>query len=106
MRKLLIIALVVAIGALSMAGSASAQSEPVAPTRTNGPLYPILLGVGAIGGVAVYNMASYGVAGVPLLSTPVTTGAMLTARAIAQNRVYTVVSAVVGAWVLNWLYGN
>jgi len=107
MRKLVMAVLVALIGVMPLA-VARAQPVAAAPTESKsyGPLYPILVGLGAIGGVAVYNMATYGVTGVPFLAPTVTTGAMVTARAIAQNRLYTVLSAVTGAWVVNWLYGN
>jgi hypothetical protein len=109
MQRLLMIALIALIGVLPLvSGSAQAQTETAVPTAAsgNGPLYPIVVGLGAIAGVAVYNIASFGVSGVPYLAPAATTGAMVTAAAIAQNRLYTVVSAVVGAWVANWLYGN
>ena len=107
MRKLVIAALVALIGVMPLA-AAPAQPLAAAPseTRTSGPLYPILVGLGAIAGVAVYNMATYGLAGVPFLAPATTTGAMITARATAENRLYTVISAVTGTWVVNWLYGN
>ncbi len=111
MRKLVMAALVALIGVMPLAAApALAQTETATQTapqvRTTGPLYPIFLGLGAISGVAVYNMASFGVAGVPFLAPAATTGLMVTNAAISRNRLYTVVSAVVGAWVLNWLYGN
>jgi hypothetical protein len=112
MRKLVIAALVALIGVLPMVLSATspAQAQPqsavASESKAVGPLYPILIGLGAIGGVAVYNMASYGVSGVPFLAPVATTGAMVTAAAIARNRLYTVMSAVTGVWVVNWLYGN
>ncbi|MEI6559253.1 MAG: hypothetical protein WCO00_12680 [Rhodospirillaceae bacterium] len=110
MRKLVMAALVALIGLMPLAATpALAQTEGAQPTapqvRTTGPLYPILVGLGAISGVAVYNMASFGVSGVPFLGSALTTGAMVTNAAISRNRLYTVVSAVVGAWVVNWLYG-
>lgn len=107
MRKLVLAALIALIGVAPLT-SALAQPTAAAPTQstTYGPLYPVLVGLGAIGGVAVYNMAAYGTAGLPFVAAPVTTGAMITARAVAQNRLYTVLSAVTGAWVVNWLYGN
>ena len=109
MRKLVGVALIVAVGVLPVISAplqAQTQSAATTENHTRGPLYPILVGLGAIGGVAVYNMATYGVSGVPGLAPAVTTGAMITARAVAENRLYTVVSAVTGAWVVNWLYGN
>lgn len=107
MRKLVMAALVALIAVMPV-GVSRAQPVTAAPTenKSHGPLYPILIGLGAVGGVAVYNMASYGVSGLPFVAPAVTTGAMVTARAIAQNRLYTVLSAVTGAWVVNWLYGN
>lgn len=112
MRKLVMAALVALIGVMPLAAApAQAQTEGAAPTtsqqvRTTGPLYPILVGLGAISGVAVYNMASFGIAGVPFLTPAASTGLMVTNAAISRNRLYTVISAVVGAWVVNWLYGN
>lgn len=125
MRSLLI-AVVVALVALS-AGPApvAAQPAPVPPTasQANGPLYPLVVGLGAITGVVLYNVATVGVSGVPFLGRFVArravagaaagaaTGgaaraAALTTAAISMNRFYTVGSAVVGAWVFNWLAGN
>ncbi len=111
MRKLVMAALVALIGLVPLASApVLAQTEGAAQTaprvRTTGPMYPILIGLGAVSGVALYNIASYGVAGVPFLAPAATTGLMVTNAAISRNRLYTVVSAVVGAWVLNWLYGN
>ena len=88
-------------------GRCSGCSTPTtAEAHTTGPLYPILVGLGAVTGVAVYNMATLGVSGVPFLAPATTTGAMIANAAVSRNRLYTVVSAVVGAWVVNWLYGN
>ncbi|MEI7608435.1 MAG: hypothetical protein WCJ64_13750 [Rhodospirillaceae bacterium] len=112
MRKLVMAALVALIGAMPLlAAPALAQTEGASPTtaahvRTTGPLYPVLVGLGAITGVAVYNMASFGAAGVPFVAPAATTGLMVTNAAISRNRLYTVISAVAGAWVVNWLYGN
>ena len=112
MRKLVLAALVALIGMMPLAPApALAQTEGATPTAaaqapTTGPLYPILVGLGAVTGVAVYNMASFGAAGVPFVAPAVSTGLMVTNAAIARNRLYTVISAVVGAWVVNWLYGN
>ena len=107
MRKLVMAALVALIGVTPLASvSAQPASAPQTESRISGPLYPILVGLGAISGVAIYNMATYGVSGVPFLARAATTGAMITARATAENRLYTVISAVTGAWVVNWLYGN
>ena len=111
MRKLVMAALVALIGVMPLvAAPALAQTEGAAPTtsqvRSTGPLYPILVGLGAISGVAVYNMASFGAAGVPFVAPAASTGLMVTNAAISRNRLYTVISAVVGAWVVNWLYGN
>ena len=107
MRKFAMAALVALIGLVPLV---PAQAQPAVATATEtsspGALDPSVLGLGAVAGVAVYNMAALGVSGVPFLGLPVTTGAMVTARAVAQNRLYTVLSAVGGAWVLNWLYGN
>ena len=112
MRKLVMAALVAVIGVMPLLASpALAQTEGASPTtashvRTTGPLYPVLVGLGAITGVAVYNMASFGAAGVPFVAPAATTGLMVTNAAISRNRLNTVISAVVGAWVVNWLYGN
>jgi hypothetical protein len=113
MRKLVMAALVALIGVLPLAtapaGTQTQTAEPCAvpaAVKANGSIYPILVGLGAVAGVAVYNMATFGVAGVPFLAPAATTGAMVTAGAISQNRLYTVISAVTGAWVANWLYGN
>ena len=109
MRRLVMVALILLIGAGSlMSVPVHAQPAPAAPpdVQGSGSLYPIAVGLGAIAGVAVYNMATFGVSGVPYLAPAATTGAMVTAAAIAQNRLYTVVSAAIGGWVANWLYGN
>ncbi len=110
MRKVVLTVLTALLLALPpLAITARAQPDtaaaPVA-AHANGPLYSLVVGLGAVAGVAVYNMASYGVSGVPGLAPAVRTGAMVTASAIAQNRLYTVVSAAVGGIVANWLYGN
>ncbi|MEI6985163.1 MAG: hypothetical protein WCK65_03460 [Rhodospirillaceae bacterium] len=107
MRRLVLAMLIAALGLLPIISTAVRAQPPAASeSGCHGPLYPAVLGFGAITGVAVYNMAVHGLPGVPFLAPAVTTGAMITARAIAENRVYTVISAVIGAWVLNWLYGN
>ncbi len=109
MRRLVMMALIALIGvAPLMMSPVQAQPASAAPTEVSGPgaFYPIALGLGAVAGVAVYNIATFGVSGVPFLAPAATTGAMVTAAAIAQNRLYTVVSATVGGLVANWLYGN
>jgi hypothetical protein len=108
MRKLILVALVAALGLMPFANPASAQPAQAVQTQASGrgPLYPLAVGAGAIAGVIIYNLATVGVSGAPLLARATTTGAMLTARAAAENRFYTISSAVVGAWLANWLYGN
>ncbi len=114
MRKLVmaaLVAMVAVIGVTPLAATPALALTESASTvatqaRSTGPLYPLLIGIGAVSGVALYNMASFGVAGVPFLAPAATTGLMVTNAAISRNRLYTVISAVVGAWVVNWLYGN
>jgi len=96
------------------------QPQPPAPPpaayQQPGPFYPFALGLGALAGVVLYNVFSAGTAGLPFLraaasaaSTAGTAAAPATVSAsttlLAQHRVTTVASAVVGGWVANWLYG-
>jgi hypothetical protein len=67
------------------------------PDRAAGGYSATALGLGAIGGVLVFNAVGSAVAG------PVTAGVALES-ALATSRVYAVGSAVVGALIGQWIY--
>lgn len=69
----------------------------------------LYVGLGAIAGVVAFNLATGGMAAVPMLaSIGGEAGAMGTARhgAVAISRVYAVTSAVVGGLVGDYVYRN
>ncbi|CAK0748709.1 membrane hypothetical protein [Azospirillaceae bacterium] len=124
MRRLMIAALIAIFASVSAIAPSQAQVQPKAPafptpapvpvviTKRIDPVYPVVIGLGAIAGVAFMNLASTGAVGVPFVRRVAARLAGSTTAAAASNatlsisRFYTVTSAVVGAWVGNWLYGR
>jgi hypothetical protein len=86
------------------------------PTRATSKVETIegrllAVGVGAVAGVVAFNLATVGMASVPVLASvggasagAAMEGAAVTANALALSRVYGVTSAVAGALVGDYLY--
>jgi len=94
-------ATIVAIAAMGCQ-MAHAQSRvppdaPLAQTQTD--LRPIVVGLGAIAGVVVFNVAALGVEALPG-GLGYAAGATVPAEmSVAMSRVYATASAVVGGWI-------
>lgn len=96
--------------------AARSLREELAPPEVpaKAPLFEdrfLAVGLGAIGGVVVFNLATGGTAAVPMMAgaMPALTDAGITAvsartGAVAVSRVYAISSAVVGAMVGDYLY--
>ena len=67
---------------------------------------PTALGIGAIAGVVVFNMIAPSLWPVSYLTGGPLVGTIFADSALAASRVYTVTSAVVGAWAGQWVYSN
>jgi hypothetical protein len=82
--------------------AAHAQSgvPPAAPpTQTQTDFRPIAVGLGAIAGVVVFNVAVLGIAALPG-GLGYAAGATVPAEmSVAMSRVYATASAVVGGWI-------
>lgn len=124
MRRLIPSAMVVLIGVLPVAAHAQMMPMPTpAPPviqieKTSGSYRTMAIGIGAIAGVVIFNVATGGLGTVPLLAALGESGAAagatggataavaeagaLTANTVAQSRVFAVTSAVVGGWIGNW----
>lgn len=120
MRRLIPSMLVALIGVLPVAAHAQTMPAPaplppvIQIEKTSGTYRTMAIGVGAIAGVVVFNVATGGLGTVPLLAALGESGAAagataavaeagaLTANTVAQSRVYAVTSAVVGGWIGNW----
>jgi hypothetical protein len=88
-------------GAQTMPNSAPASAEP---PRTD--LRPIVIGLGAIAGVVVFNVAALGVEALPG-GFAYGAGAVVPAEmSVAMSRVYATTAAVVGGWVAYYGYGQ
>lgn len=88
-------------------GRAAAQAGPspaTPPAATQLDLRPIAIGVGAIAGVVVFNVAALGVAALPG-GMAYAAGAVVPAEmSVAMSRVYATTSAVIGGWVAYYGY--
>jgi hypothetical protein len=67
---------------------------------------PTALGVGAIAGVIVLNLVAPSLWPATYLTGGPLVGTIFADSALAASRVYTVTSAVVGAWAGQWVYSN
>lgn len=64
--------------------------------------HALAIGLGAIGGVVVFNLATGGMASIPMLASA--SGAAAVESTVAISRVYAVSSAVVGGLAGDYLY--
>lgn len=64
--------------------------------------HALAIGLGAIGGVVVFNLATGGMASIPMLASA--TGGAAVESTVAISRVYAVSSAVVGGLTGDYLY--
>jgi len=103
MRKILIIALISLIGALPM--TAFAQGQRAQENAAKVDYYPFVLGVGALGGVTLFNLLTGGWSALPFATSSIEL-ATLWEGSLAINRFVTVGSAVAGLWAANWAYYN
>ncbi len=102
MRKFLFVALIAIIGFMPLTASAEAQR---AQESNKGDYYPFILGVGAIGGVALFNLITGGWAAIPFATSSIEVAGLWEGQQ-AINRVIAVSSAVAGLWAANWAYYN
>ncbi len=103
MRRRLLITLVVLIGILPITGY-SKTHEPPPPSET---FYPYAVGLGAILGVVGTQAVLFGSAGFPFLESTVAPAATIAPEiSVGVSRMFAVTSAVVGAWIANWLYDH
>jgi len=103
MRKILVVALISLIGILPM--TAYAQSGKAQESASKVDYYPFVLGVGALGGVTVFNLLTGGWAAIPFATSSIELSS-LWEGSLAINRFVTVGSAVAGLWAANWAYYN
>jgi hypothetical protein len=105
---------IVAVTALALTwqtGAADAQATsgkapPAAPTaaQPQSNLRPIAIGLGAIAGVVVFNVAALGVEALPG-GLAYGAGAVVPAEmSVAMSRVYATTAAVIGGWVAYYSY--
>lgn len=103
MRRLILAALIALIGIVPMTASAQIQQKAPAPvTAATDPAYPIYLGVGAIAGVVIWNLAALGFNAIPLMVPSGTT--IIPEWSVAISRVWATGAAVVGAWIADGIY--
>ena len=79
---------------------AQSSAPPVAPpAQPQADLRPIAIGLGAIAGVVVFNVAALGIEALPG-GLGYAAGATVPAEmSVAMSRVYATASAVVGGWI-------
>lgn len=68
-------------------------------------VYPLVLAGGALAGVAVVNLMTYGLGTLPLAIAAEGTAPVISPAAAAASRIFVVTSGVLGAWVADALYG-
>ncbi|CAK0756789.1 conserved membrane hypothetical protein [Gammaproteobacteria bacterium] len=103
MRKQVLIALIVVMGALPVGGYAQTQ-EPTPPSET---MYPYAVGLGAIIGVVGTQFVLFGSSGFPFFERAIAPATTIAPEiSVGVSRMFAVTSAVVGAWIANWLYDH
>ena len=81
-------------------------AQPAKPDAQQLDLRPIVVGLGAIAGVVVFNVAALGVEALPG-GFAYGAGATVPAEmSVAMSRVYATASAVAGAWIAYYGYGR
>jgi hypothetical protein len=97
-RWIATIAMVAAMGCQTVyAQSSAATDAPRVSAQTD--LRPIVIGLGAIAGVMVFNVAALGVEALPG-GLGYAAGATVPAEmSVAMSRVYATASAVIGGWI-------
>jgi hypothetical protein len=105
MRRWLPIALIVLIGFLPVAGYSQTQEQsPLPPSET---FYPYAVGLGAVIGVVGTQFILFGSAGFPFMESTVAPATTIAPEiSVGVSRMFAVTSAVVGAWIANWLYDH
>ncbi len=105
MRRRLLIALVVLIGILPVAGYSKGQEQPAPPLSET--FYPYALGLGAIAGVVGAQFILFRSAGFPFLESAVAPASTIAPEvSVGVSRMFAVTSAVLGAWIANWMYDH
>jgi hypothetical protein len=107
------IGLVTALALAWQPGAADAQTTggnpapaSAAATQKQSDLRPIAIGLGAIAGVVVFNVAALGVEALPG-GFAYGAGAVVPAEmSVAMSRVYATTAAVIGGWVAYYSYGR
>ncbi len=106
-RWLAIAALCLAMTALPGRAQVPLQLPTEPQPYTEDWLYPLVLATGAVAGVVGINLLSTGYAGfLPSSVANATSGPVADATVLGLSRLYTVVGAVTGGWIANWLYSG
>ncbi|MEI6412991.1 MAG: hypothetical protein WCP34_01870 [Pseudomonadota bacterium] len=103
-RRIIAVLLVLSCLASSTAFAAAQTTPPT--TKTEIHVYPLVLAVGALAGVATMNYLTYGVGVLPLSVGMESTAPIISPAAAAASRVYVITSAVLGAWIASAIYGS
>ncbi len=101
-------AILLAFALLAQVNTAFAQTAPAAPqpAAADHSWKPIVIGLGAIAGVVVFNVAAIGFEALPG-GLAYEAGAAVPAEAsVAISRVYATTSAVIGGLIGYYAYGN
>jgi hypothetical protein len=89
-------AIILALALLAQVNTASAQSAAPAPAVAHTDYRPLVIGLGAIAGVVVFNVAALGLEAIPG-GLAYEAGATVPAEmSVAISRVYATTAAVVG----------
>lgn len=105
MRKRLLIMLIALIAIFPIAGySYQTQEASPPPSET---FYPYAVGLGAIIGIVGSQFILFGSAGFPFVESAVAPATSIPPEiSVGVSRMFAVTSAVVGAWIANWLYDH
>jgi len=105
MRRSLVIALIILVSIFPMAGYSQTQEQPPPPLSET--FYPYAVGLGAIIGVVGTQFILFGSAGFPFMESTVAPATSIAPEiSVGVSRMFAVTSAVVGAWIANWLYDH
>lgn len=86
--------------AQAQTSAAAAGAQPgVAVAQPPPDLRPIVIGLGAIAGVVIFNVAALGVEALPGGMAYVGGAAVPAEMSVAMSRVYATTSAVIGGWI-------
>ncbi|CAK0768280.1 conserved membrane hypothetical protein [Gammaproteobacteria bacterium] len=107
MRKRLLITFIALVSIFPVAGYSQSREQSPTVYVNSETSYPYAVGLGAIIGMVGSQFILFGSAGFPFMESTVAPATSIAPEiSVGVSRMFAVTSAVVGAWIANWLYDH